>query len=277
MLRSLLTIMVLGSFLLPRPIQADDAPQSHAGASQVVAADQLLRIDYIGIVESQPVDHRGDGHAPKTPDGTVYLRVGLDGYARFPLTERRLPFAELELPVLEAMLTTHLHLHGHMEAKVTATLQPIPKSLVTVLGQVAKPGVYVLPADATLSDAISAAGGVATGASGGRKVTDSTNPADLQPSPAFPSDGLTDSPDAAALSPQSTPESNRLKRAMRLVIRHPHIDLTQLGCKSDAEGLLHVGDADWDRVRMCIDRIILTAEEAPKVEPTRNEEFFRPL
>ncbi|MFV0442984.1 MAG: SLBB domain-containing protein, partial [Planctomycetaceae bacterium] len=236
-------------------IAAETAPAS-ATAPELVQRGDLLVVelsplrpkDWSDIPASLRVGETDLGDQAKAPP-TIHVRVGDDGYARFPATDRRLPFAELEAGTLESMLSKHLELHGQPGRVVKVTKRPIPMSLVTVQGMVKNPGVYSLPANATLDDAIAAAGGVdaVVLAKTPRTVTeyiDEGAPGGGTVQRAVP---RTVYDDVA----KSIPEDRLVAQ-----LQHPHLDIGRAAVGQGASEV-QIPMTSWKATRLCIDGVII--------------------
>lgn len=243
-----------------------------APEKQAVERGELLRIALIRA-PAPPAAAAADAPAPavvadEAPSaGSLFVRVGADGFARFPVTERRLPFAGLELPVIEAMLGAHLALHEQVVERVEVTRHRPANGLVTVLGQVARPGVYSLPADATLEDAITAAGGVVGGAE--------PTPVPAEPNAGVSAAGLSRS----RLTPGTVsqpPQTPRNATDFRVRMEHPTLTLSAL---VDKRHDVVIQSRDFARTRLCIDGVILNVEAVSVAVPpaSPSDDLFRPL
>jgi hypothetical protein len=263
--------LLVGLMLLATVARGDELVGPTAGpstpAERAVSRGELLRIELTSPGAPEALADLPPGSAGDVPAlEVIHVRVGEDGFARFPVTERALPFAELELPVVAAMLTAHLELHGHPAAQLTVEREKQAAGLVTVLGLVARPGVYQLPANATLDDAITAAGG----------IVGEPQPTPVAPdlSPVLPDAGpLVSIPSRTTL--KSTPQFPASHRSLQVRLEHQALDLQAL---AKHESSLTVSIADLATTRLCIDGVILHVEPRPPAPPDKaSDDLFTPL
>ena len=246
--------VVLGALLMCAAVEVrgDDSQVTAPAPPPTVQAGDLLQIDY----QTGPSDN-----VPQR----LYVRVSADGYSRFPLTEANLPFAQLEFPVVEAMLASHLQVRGVAARNVKVQLREVPLSLVTITGLVQKPGVYELPIDATLTDAIAAAGGLID---------------EPQPTPTVsPRSSTFDFPGGES----SAPPQAAARRNVVVDVEHPTLTLGMLSSQTSqrpyARTVLFKGipSSEFDTMRICIDGVILRVEVPAPLSKPAEDGLFMPL
>lgn len=105
----------------------------------------------------------------RNPDLTLDTRVNVDGSITYPLLGS-IHIGGLSIPDAEALIAKGLKDGGFMQdPQVNIVMVTVRGNLVSVLGQVNRPGLYPLdPANLRLSEMLALAGGIAQ--SGGEKV-----------------------------------------------------------------------------------------------------------
>jgi polysaccharide export outer membrane protein len=168
------TIVTLGSLIAPCSAQFQGAPPSASVAPPTID-DALLKSLLKATppeLRFRPLDVISVGVYGLTAL-TGELRIESDGTIRFPFIGK-VQIAGLTIPEVEESITTQLQSKGILQdPQVTVKAVTIPWMIVTVSGDVQKPGVIPALGNLTLIDYLSQAGGLQDNLLGSTSVNNS--------------------------------------------------------------------------------------------------------